>query len=390
MAEKEITMCRMWAAVAATCLFLFGGKTAYSQEKDPPSKLPEPALQFAKGSSLRVSEMESQWLKLFETLANGRDQFTVRETGKSEASLRDDATSLLAAAKKLLDVEKRMVKDVQEFKALLKKAAAHYREVGCLYRGHAKDAKAEEVKADYLKLASIYEAKAASLLARAEKLQAPSGLKSPADVIEEGNVFIERLLELLSVGPVGEADRPVFSGRLKKHGERCKLLSDDLAKEAEKVLEGSEAPEIKDRFRGTKKLASKLAESSSKALDELSRKGPALKYEIGTLLGASWSCPVTVKGVRCLNVLRLNTDCTSSQSVYLYGSKGKGSLVWSGSATFLVDAEGTLEFYQGGSLVERGRVTFVSIDQWDYEILENASDPLLSGKRLRFTREGKR
>src|SRR5581483_6033249 len=146
------------------------------------------------------------------------------------------ATRLITAAKNLLEDEKRIGPDTERFRDALKKAASHYRAVSALYKSHAEKAKSGEVRDDYHQLVKVYESKAEAAMDRARKLSAPTGLKPAREVIDEGNVFIERLLEAISVGPVSEADCQAFALRLKKHGERCQALSSQLSLAIEKIL----------------------------------------------------------------------------------------------------------------------------------------------------------
>jgi hypothetical protein len=217
------------AALAASCLVLAGLGMAAADEPGPEGKLPEPALRFAKDASLRVTEMERDWQKLADGLAKDCPDFARPERKHTESSLREEASRLLASAKKLLDERKRIAPELERFKDALKKSASHYREVAALYKSHAEKAKSGEVKDDYHQLAKVYELKAGAAANRAGKLTSPEGTKAAADVIEEGNLFIERLLETLAVGPIAQPDCDVFAGRLRKHGQRCQALSLELS-----------------------------------------------------------------------------------------------------------------------------------------------------------------
>src|SRR5690349_22360527 len=48
---------------------------------------------------------------------------------------------------------------------------------------------------------------------------------------------------------------------------------------------------------------------------------------------------------------------------YLLGPKGRGALVATASGLFDVDAQGVLWFYQAGTLVEAGKVSFLGKDR---------------------------
>ncbi len=366
------------AALAASCLLAFAQPGLFAGDQAAGDKLPEPAHQFAKEASSRVTETEREWVKMVERLTKCQAEFSVADRASTDGSLRDEANRLLASAKKLLADHKQMGTDLERFKDALKKAASHYREVAALYKAHAVEARSAEVKDDYFQLEKAYVRKAGAAAERCEKVVMPAGAKAKAEVIEEGNLFLERLCEALAIGPVSEAERGVFVGRLKKHGERCKALAEELCRGAEKLLQDSDAPEIRQKIGGASKLPMAAAwppEASGG------------KKDFSSLRGASWSCPVTVSGVQCVQVIRFAYAGSCSQSVYLLGPKGKGKLLGTGSATFLLDAEGVLSFYQAGMLVERGRVLILGKDQWSYEILENRGAPGLAGTRLTFTRE---
>jgi hypothetical protein len=390
---KEINVLRTMtvAALAATCVLVLGQEAVSAEDQGFEGKLPEPALRFAKDASLRVTEMEREWLKLSEVFTRRQPDFAITGAVHSDASLRDQAQRLLLSGKNLVAQEKRMVEDLERFRDALKKAASHYREVAVLYKAHAAGARAEEVKDDYRELARVYEAKAQSATQRAQKLAIPVSVKPAREVIEEGNLFIERLVEALSIGSVGDTDRGLFAGRIKKHGERCRALTEELSQAIEKILEGSDAQEIRQTFGSSKKLRNAVPRAQE-SLTTSPRDGDTVaKKELSQLVGASWSCPVTVRGVRCLQVLRFTAEGICSQSVYLPALDGTaGKLLANGSAKFQMDSAGVLNFFQAGRLVERGKVTFHSEGWWVYEILENVAAPELSGKRLTFIRESGR
>ncbi len=365
--------CATVAAVAASFLLAFGSQGLAAGDQASGDKLPEPALQFAKETTLRLTETEREWVKLAERLAKCQADFTGADRTDSDASLRDEASRLLASAKKLLADQKQMGTDLERFKDALKKAAAHYREVAVLYKAHAAAAQSAEVKEDYHQLAKAYERKAASVAERGQKAAMPPGAGAKAEVIEEGNLFLERLVEALAIGPVSDAERSVFTGRLKKHGERCQALAEELRRGVEKLLLDSDTPEIRQKINGVAK---------AKGPD-----GSEAKKELRSLTGASWCSPVTITGVRCVTVLRFSQAGTCSQSTYILGPKGKGSLVAVASGTFDMDAGGVLRFYQAGTLVEVGKVTFLGKNQWSYEIHDNLFAPGVAGTRLTFTRE---
>jgi hypothetical protein len=346
-------------------------------------RLAEPALRFAKDASFRVAEMEREWLKLAEGLTKRQADFAVADGGHSDSSLRDEATRLLGSAKKLLADSKRVGSDLERFKDTLTKSATHYREVAVLCKAQAGKARAREVKDDYLELAKVYEAKAQSAGDRAKKLSIPSAVKDKAEVIEEGNVFLERLVDALAIGPVADADRGLLAGRLRKHGERCKALMEELSRAIVKLLEDAETAEVRE------KIAAARKDRSSPLSAVTGQDEPRPKKALPALAGASWSTPITIEGEKYVQVMRFNSDGTCVQAVYRSGQKGRGALIGAGSATYKLDSEGILEFYQAGFLIETGLVTMLGKDQWSYEIIANIASPKLAGTRLTFTREAR-
>src|SRR5262249_4397440 len=141
------------------------------------------------------------------------------------------------SAKKLLSSEKRVLLDLERFKDALKKASASYDDLGELYRDHAKKARSEGVKEDYRQLAMLYEIKASGIAKRAKELTISSAVKEQTEEVEEGNLFVERLLETLS-DSAAEVERRLMSRRLGKQGTRCSMLAERLSEEIKKVLGG--------------------------------------------------------------------------------------------------------------------------------------------------------
>lgn len=363
--------CEILTVLAASWLLLLGGGRVTADDKEAGDRLPEPALYLAKEATRRVTEMEFDWLKLAEALTKRQADFQLTEGARSDSSLREQATRLLAAGKGLLTASKRTATELERFKDALRKAASHYREVASLCKAQAGEARADAVKADYLELAKVYEANAQAAEGRAKALSAPADTKAREEVIEEGNLFLERFVEALAVGPVKDADRGLLAARLTKHGERCKTLTDELSRTANQVLEGADAPEIRAK------------------IDEGRKKGwlpPPPRKELPALAGASWTCTVTIEGVSCVQVLRFNLDGTCSQAVYRAGPKGKGALLVRGSATYELDPDGHLYFKQGGFVIEAGRVELLGKDRWSYEIYANVLNPQAAGTKLVLTR----
>lgn len=357
-------------------------REAFSANEDGSGeRLPEPALRFAKDASLRVAEMERDWIKLAEGLAKSQADFVIADGGHSDSSLRDLASRLLGSAKKLLADSKRVGSDFERFKDTLTKAAIHYREVAVLCRAQAGKARAQEVKDDYLQLAKVHETKAHSAGERAKGILIPAALKDKAEVIEEGNIFLERLVDALSIGPVADADRSLLAGRLRKHGERCKALTEELCRSIAKMLQDAETPEVRE------KIAAARKDRSSPLFSVAGQDEPRRKMELPGLAGASWSTPIILEGEKYVQVMRFNFDGTCVQAVYRFGPKGRGALIGVGRATYKLDSEGNLEFYQAGFVIETGLVTMLGKDQWSYEIIANIASPKLAGTRLTFTRE---
>jgi hypothetical protein len=374
----------MVAALTASCLLALPPEASSADQKDGPERLPEPAFRFAKEASLRVTESEREWVKVAEGLAKFQADFTVKDG--SESSLREQASRLLDAARKFLGDQKRMGSDLESFKDTLRKAAGHYREVAVVCKAQAAEARAAEIKEDYLALAKVYEVKARVAGEREKALSIPAGTKAKAELIEEGNLFVERFVEALSIGPVGDSDRDLFAGRLRKHGERCKALSHELTQAIEALLEEAEAPEVR------KKAAEKRKDESTArelvAASTGNAKSPA-KKDLSALVGVSWSSPLTIQGVRCVQVIRFEKDGTCLQSVYRMGPKGRGSLIGSIRVGYRVDGDGILDVYQAGMMIERGEITFSGKDEWSYEIRSSLATPQLAGTKTTFTREAR-
>ncbi|MBX6313734.1 MAG: aminopeptidase P family protein [Isosphaeraceae bacterium] len=163
-------------------------------------------------------------MKVSERLAMCQADFTVADRSLSDSSLRDEAARLLCSAKKLLDDQKQMEANLDRFSDALKKASTQYREVASLYKTYAARAQASEVKEDYDSLAKAYERKAVAAAERGQRASMPPGAGSKAEVIAEGNLFLERLVEALGISPVNDAEREVFIGRLKKQAVRLEAV----------------------------------------------------------------------------------------------------------------------------------------------------------------------
>lgn len=368
--------CMIVASISATCFLTLSCQALSAEDPPPGDKLPEPAIQLAKETALRLNEAEKEWFKLSERLTSYEAGFVVVNRSNSDGLLRDEANRLLTAARALLTDQKRMANDLQLLKDLLNKVALQYDEVAALYRAQAAAVRSEAVREDYQQLAKAFERKASTVVSRARRMAIPTSTETKAAVIEEGNTFVERMVEGFTVGPLGDEERGAFAERLKKHGERCRNLAEELRQEAEKILEGSDISKVKQPNDGLPKIKNP------------GRREPAVRVapnEIGPLDG-TWSSPVTVGGVQCITVLYFDHTGACSQTTYTLGPKGKGAQIASGTGNFSLDSNGVLSFYQRGMLVENGVITSLAKDQWSYEIVGTAS-PALSGKRLTFSRE---
>jgi hypothetical protein len=325
-----------------------------------------------------LSETEREWVKMAERLDKCQGEFTVADRNYSDSSLRDEASRLVASAKNLLADQKQLETSLDSFKDALKKASAQYREVAARNKAYAAKARSDDVREDYLRLAKAYELKAAAADERGQKVAMPSGTGAKKEAIEEGNLFLGRLVEALGIGPISDTEREVFVGRVRKHGECCKALAGELRSGIEKLLSDSDTPEIRQKLSGSAK---------AKGKEPSPQDASGGKKVLGLLCGASWSSPVTINGVPCVTVVRFSKAGTCSQSTYVLGPNGKRSLVAVASGTFDVDADGILQFYQAGTLVEVGKVSFLGNNQWTYVILDRLLAPGIAGTRLTFSRE---
>jgi hypothetical protein len=370
----------MVAALAAIYILALSSGPAAADESVSAEKLSEPALRFAKEASLRVTETEREWLKLAQGLAKNQADFTV--TGGSGSSLREQASRLLGAAKKLLEDQKRLESDLERFKDSLRKAAGHYADVAALSKRQAAQVRAEEVKDDYLALARVYETKARAAEARMKTLSISAGVKTNAEVITEGNLFLDRFVDALPIGPERDSD---FAGRLMKHGERCKALADELSQAIEKFLEEAEATEVREKLGGKRK--EEHTSRNGREQSGTSSKKAQPKKDLSFLIGQSWTSPVTIRGVECEQVIRFDADGNCFQTAYRTGPKGRGSRIGSVRVRYEVDSEGIVSVYQGALMIERGEVTALGKDEWIYEILASLATPHLAGTKIRFARE---
>ena len=370
----------MVAALAAIWLLAQSAGPAAADESSSAEKLPEPALRLAKDASLRVTETEREWLKLAQGLTKNQADFSV--TDGSTSSLREQASRLVGAAKKLLEDQKRLGSDLERFKDTLRKAAGHYADVAVLCKTQAAQVRAEEIKDDYLALARVYEAKARAAGDRAKTLSIPADLKAKVEVIQEGNLFLDRFVDALPIGPERDSD---FAGRLTKHGERCKVLARELSETIEKFLEEAEATEVRQSLGG--KRQEEHASQKGQERPGTTGKKALPKKDLSFLIGQSWTSPVTIRGVECVQVIRFDANGNCIQTAYRMGPKGRGSRIGSVRVRYEVDSEGMLNVYQGGLMIERGEVTVLGKDEWTYEILTSLATPQLAGTKLTFSRD---
>jgi hypothetical protein len=366
------------AALFVGCLSVFAGRL--SADETAVDKLPEPAIRFAKDASLRVTELEREWQTLSETLRKSRPELVPRSGRHTDALLQEESKNVLSAAKKLLEVESRMPSTIEQFRDALKKSAAHYQEVAALYKTHAESAKTPEVKDDYRELAKVYESKAHAAIERAEKLPVAVLTRAAREVVSEGNLFIERLLESLAVGPVTDSERDLFLSRLRKHGERCHSLSDELLKAVELLVKGSSPSEV-TRF----PLGGESYSTASTALQENAPE-PSQR-DVYSIVGITWSSRVKVRGVDCRQRIQLRPDGTCTQAIYLARPEGFGPLLSRRSYTYKLNPAGHFAVFSGGKLLETGKVTVDGEESWIYDIYENVSDPSLSAERITFARD---
>lgn len=374
-------MTRRTAALAAICALAPHFGAARADDGPPAERLPEPALRFAKDASLRLMEAERGWLKLADGLAKAGAEFAAAAGSPHERAARH-----LAGAKKLLEDQARTETELARFKSLLAKAATHYRAVSVLYSSHAGEARSPEVRDDYRALATVYEARAAAADGRAKALALPARARGTAAVIEEGNTFLERLIDTLPDATAGDAAAGPLADRLKAHGDRCQSLSGELVRAIEALLEAAEAADVRDAV-AARRTAGPTGRPTPPGVGGPAATAP--KRDLGGMAGAAWTAPITIGGVPCLQVLRFGPDGTCSQSLYRKGPNGRGPLVSSSRVSCEWDADGMLDVYQAGWVIERGQLTLRGKDEWTYEVLASPGNPTLAGTTLTFTREGR-
>lgn len=375
------------AGLVASCLLALCREASRAEEPAASEKLPEPALRFAKEASERVADLERGWKKLGEDITKNQADFTVTEG--SANSLREQSSRILSAARKLLEDQKRLASDLERFKDTLRKAAGHYGEVAALYKAQALQAHAREIRDDYLALCWAYEAKAKAAGDRVSTLRFPTDAKAKAEVIEEGNLFLERFAEALSIGRVGDADQDRLAERLRKHRDRCKELASELSQAIEKLLETSEEPEAR------KKPSSALTgESYSQKREERtshvrSAKAERKKKDLSFLNGSSWSASATIQGVKCRITVHFDAAGSCYQTLQRTDSRGRTIRSGVNRASFETDGEGHITFYHRGLAIERGEVTRLGTDSWSYEVLANVASPELAGTKHTFVRDNR-
>lgn len=366
------------AVLVIGCLSVFAGSV--SADDTTIDKLPEPAIRFAKDASLRVAEIERDWQTLSESLRSARPELLPRSRRHTDASLQEEANKVLTAAKGLLEVESGISSQIEKYRDALKKSAAHYREVAALYKAHGDGAKSKEVKGDYHELAKVYESKALAVIGQAEMLPMSVTTKPAREVVAEGNLFIERLLDSLAVGPVNDSERELLLGRLRKHGERCQALSDELLRVIDPLLKG----------RATSESMRPPSVSGGYSTDSTTSRGfqsGGSQSDARSIVGVTWTSRITVRGIECQQHIQLRPGGGCTQSIYLSRSSGPGPLLSRRSYTYELDQFGNLVVFSGGKLLETGKVTVNGEESWVYEIVENVADPSLSAKRITFVRD---
>lgn len=343
-------------------------------------KLPEPAIRFAKDASLRVADIERELQTLSDSLRTQRPELLPRGLRHTDSSLQKEANKVLSAAKSLLEVESGIASQIERYRSALKSSAANYREVAVLYRAHGDDAKTKEVKDDYHELSKVYEAKALAVSGRADKLPMTVTANLAREVVTEGNLFIERLLESLSVGPVTDSERELLLGRLRKHGERCQSLTDELLRVIDPLFKG----------RATSEPMRPLSMSEGQSSDSTTFRGflsGSSQSDARSIVGVTWTSRVKVRGIECQQRIQLRPGGSCTQLIYLARTSGLGPLLSRRTYTYELDQLGNLFVFSGGKLLETGKVTVNGEESWVYEIATNVADPSLSGKRITFFRD---
>jgi hypothetical protein len=373
--RKEPKMTRViLAGLVASCLLALSPEATRAEEPGASDRLPEPALRFAKEASERVADMEQGWKKLAEALTKNQADFAL--TDGSANSLQEQSSRLLSAARGLLEDQKRLTSDFERFKDTLRKAAGHYSEVAALYKAQALQARAREIRDDYLTLSSVYEAKAKAAGDRVATLSIPADAKAKAEVIEEGNLFLERFAEALSIGPVSATDQDRLAERLRKHGDRCQALATELSQAIEKLLE-TQSGESDSQKQGERTSQVRSADAKPK------------KKDLSFLNGSSWSASATIQGVKCRITVRFEANGNCYQTLQRTDSRGRTVKSGVFRASFETDSDGYITFSQRGLAIERGEVTRLGNDSWSYELLASLACPELVGTKHTFFRDNR-
>jgi hypothetical protein len=359
-------------------------------------KLTEHALDSAKRANIMLSEIEQGWCKVAEGLIKDRAVLTMDGSG----STRNQASRQLGSAKKVVSDYKRLVSDLKQYEDALKEVASRYREMAAIYKVQASETRSEEIKEGYVQLSTVYERKAQSAIERAKRLTLPAESKSIVSLVEEGNLFFERFVEALSIDPMDERDRMLFTGRLKKHGERSQALAEQVLAAIDRFLEGSGTANVRHAFDEHRTVGSVPPFLNKPPSNRHSAGGPkALTSDVGIdffsdqppsprlLLEGSWTCQRTIRNIECLQIISINRDGTCSHSLDIPGVKEPIRPRPQDKWTLKLDpVVHCLCFYWGGRLMERGRFMFHGPDVWTYEVFESYIDSNAANTTLTFTR----
>jgi hypothetical protein len=228
---------RHWRAVAIFSALPLQLAVALARDT-PAERLPEPAHQFAGEAARAVAEEERAWLRRASELGTlGR---SAAEHLPGPGGLAAEAAALMGRSKQVLTAYQSAERDLQRFRSLLRKEAGHYRDVAELYVAAARQSKTAPVQEDYQALADAYRHRAAASEARAGALGLSAEATNQAQLVEEGNRFLERLAEAVAAVPVGAADERLLSSRLRRHAGQCDAVAAELSRVARALLAGSE------------------------------------------------------------------------------------------------------------------------------------------------------
>jgi len=330
---------------------------------DDPRKgaLPEPAEALAKEAGNAVRSAERSLLKLADDL-------------KAEASAGASPSEMLESSRKILAACERLQKELTALKAALADAAAHHRGMSELQTGFARGAKSAEIREDYLTVALLYGRKASALEARAASVGVPKEVIDLAQVVSEGNLFLERSLRALSSAAV---DAGPLTARIEKQGERVKVLTGRLRETLQAALKEAEAKDVRDALEKALSNADPKGESGSS-------KGGSAKE--GVRLPGEWSTNFALQGVRYHVVVSFSAGGEYRQLLYARLPNGAVGFLGAASGTFEEGPNGEISFFADGTFLERGKMTPSGEGRFVYEVLENRLVPGTAGRRLTLKR----